>query len=614
MVRYYVPLTRKDIMARNRYFEDEQLSESFKGKMLKKALFYIRPYKKTVAGIMLLMFFMGFVALIPPLCNRYLIDNVFGALDPNLKMAAAVIGAWILVGVSDVIYTFFRSRIMARTGYKIVRDMRRDIYKHLQTLAFDYYDSRPAGKILVRVTNYIDDLAGVFSSAILTLIIDTVKMCLVMIWLVILEPRLAVVAACMVLPLAAALFTIYHFLHKRSGFCRNKHSNRTAYLAESIQGTFVIKAFNRAEINGNINDEMTRSHNKAFRKFIRMNETIWPTMDFFWTLAIIGVYAVTLWLIFQGVNDGSGVINGISIGVLASFISYMGMFVAPMNNIAAVFQQVATASSNMERIFDIKATEPSIFDKKGAVDLPPIKGDVCFDNVTFAYEKGHNVLENMCLDVPAGKCIALVGPTGAGKSTVVNLLSRFYDVSGGSVAVDGHDISGVTLNSLRTQVGVMMQDSFIFSGTIMENIRFGRPDATDAECIAAAEAVFANEFIERLPDRYMQKTSEQGSTMSTGERQLLSFARTVLADPRILILDEATSSVDSETETKIQAALDILLKNRTSFVIAHRLSTIKKADCILYIADKGIKEAGTHEQLMERKGLYYELATGSHGK
>ena len=594
-------------MARNRYFEDEQLSEKFNGKMLKRALFYVKPYKKTVAWILVLMFVMGFVALLPPLFNNILIDRVFSGQDNYIKIAIAVIGAWVFVGASDVIYTFFRSRIMARTGYKIVRDMRRDVYKHLQTLAFDYYDSRPAGKVLVRVTNYIDDLAGIFSSAVLALIIDSVKLFLLMGWLFILKWQLALVALIFVIPLVVSIFTLRNLIQKRAGTVRNKHSNRTAYLAESIQGTFVIKAFNRSKINLSVNDEMTSVHNKAFYKLARANHFMWPIMDFFWTMAGIAVYAVTLWII-SGAKSPE--LSGISIGLMAAFVSYMGMFVAPINNIAAVFQQIAAASSNMERILDIKATQPSIFDKKDAYELPPIKGDVRFDNVTFAYEKGHNVLENMCLDVPAGKCIALVGPTGAGKSTVVNLLSRFYDVTRGSVTVDGHDISGVTLNSLRTQVGVMMQDSFIFSGTIMENIRFGRPDATDAECIAAAEAVFANEFIERLPDKYKQKTNEQGSTMSTGERQLLSFARTVLADPKILILDEATSSVDSETETKIQAALDVLLKNRTSFVIAHRLSTIKKADCILYIADKGVKEVGTHEQLMEKNGLYYQLATG----
>jgi ATP-binding cassette subfamily B protein len=400
-------------------------------------------------------------------------------------------------------------------------------------------------------------------------------------------------------------------MHKKAIVYRNKVSNRTAYIAENINGTFVTKAFNRADINCQLYGELNRNVVKTWSGFIRFNELLWPAMDFFYSIALCAVYFIVLYLCLAVPFPDSGVVtylNGISIGVMGGFIGYLGMFVGPLNNIANMVQHISVATSNIERILELRDTPPSVTDRADSADLPSIEGSVRFDHVDFAYEKGHNVLEDLCLDVPAGKCIALVGPTGAGKSTIVNLLSRFYEPTSGTVSIDGHDVCAVSLHSLRSQVGVMMQDSFIFSGTIMENIRFGRPDATDAECIAAARTVFADEFIEKLPNGFYQKTAEQGAGLSTGERQLLSFARTVLSDPKILILDEATSSVDSETETKIQAALDVLLQGRTSFIIAHRLSTIKKADCILYISDKKILEAGTHEQLMAEKGYYYKLA------
>ncbi|MDR1094717.1 MAG: ABC transporter ATP-binding protein/permease [Clostridiales bacterium] len=590
---------------RNRFFEDERLDERFKGRMVFRILRYVKPYRKTIAFIFALMLAMGFVALLPPMFNRIIIDGVFAKQPAYVRLAVGIMLAWASVAAADVTYTFFRSRIMAKTGYKIVRDIRRDVFYNLQKLAFDYYDSRPAGKILVRVTNYVDDLANIFSSVIIGMVVDIIKMLLVTVWLVILDPRLALVTLGAMIPLCAAFFSIYHFLHKRSGDYRNKVSNRTAYIAENINGSFVTKAFGRAQTNTEIYDGLNKECNRRWRRFIRLNETLWPTMDFFYSAAVVGTYLLVLYL---ALGD-EATRNGMSIGLLSGFIGYMGMYVGPLNNIASQFQSLSLASSNAERIFEVMSTEPSVFDKPDAYRLPPITGAVEFEDVTFAYEKGRPVLENLTLSVPAGKCVALVGPTGAGKSTVVNLLSRFYDATGGRVLVDGHDVAGVTLQSLREQVGVMMQDTFIFGGTVMENIRFGRPSASDAECVEAAKTVSASDFIEKFSDKYAHVLAEQGAGLSVGEKQLLCFARAVVADPKILILDEATSSVDSETEAKIQSALNALLKGRTSFVIAHRLSTIKRADCILFIANKNIAEAGTHEQLMEKHGLYYELAT-----
>ena len=300
-------------------------------------------------------------------------------------------------------------------------------------------------------------------------------------------------------------------------------------------------------------------------------------------------------------------LGGLTPGSVISFISYAGMLSAPLNEIATYLQEISSAVSNLESVMDILEVEPTVEDDENAQMLPPVQGDVKFENVYFSYENAHIILENINFEVPKGKMVALVGPTGSGKTTIVSLLSRFYNVDSGTIYVDGHDISKVTLYSLRKQIGVMMQDSFIFSGTIIDNIRYGKPDATDEQCIEAAKQVGADAFISKLPDGYYTKTIEQGSRLSTGERQLISFARVLLTDPKILILDEATASIDTETENLIKDALNVILDGRTSFVIAHRLSTIEKADCIFYIANHTIAEAGTHAQLMAKKGYYYEL-------
>lgn len=596
-------------MARNRYFEDEKLEAKFNGKMIKKALKFTVPHKKLIVTMIIMMLIMSFIALLPPMINSFIIDYVItqkGVLGINwIQLGIILVLVWAMVVFSDVIFGFFRTFMMSRTGHRIVHDMRDKAYCHLQTLAFDYYDSRPAGKILVRITNYLDELANVFSVAVINLIVEIIKVTLILVWLFILDYRLASVVFIAIIPMGIILMVLHRRLMKRHRIVRNKVSNRTAYVAENIQGTFVTKAFNRATLNTAIYDDLNRQANKGWVRVIHLNEFFFPTLDGFFYLGLMAVYGVAIYLATSTAGMGT-----LSLGKLISFIMYMGMFSGPLNNIANVVQQLSSASSNLERVFQVMDTPPSIFDAPDAQVLPEIKGDVKFENVTFAYDKGHNILENFNLEVPCGKMIALVGPTGAGKSTVVNLLSRFYDVSEGKVSIDGYDIAKVNLHSLRSQVGVMMQDSFVFSGTIIDNIRYARPDATDAECIEAAQKVKADDFISKLPDGFYTKTIEQGAGLSTGERQLLSFARVVLTDPKILILDEATSSIDTQTEELIKNALDTILIGRTSFVIAHRLSTIRKADCILYIANKGIAEAGTHEDLMKLKGSYYRLVTG----
>ncbi|MBE7043885.1 MAG: ABC transporter ATP-binding protein, partial [Ruminococcaceae bacterium] len=350
--------------------------------------------------------------------------------------------------------------------------------------------------------------------------------------------------------------------------------------------------------NEQIYDELNDACAFTWLKAYRLNQLFLPCVDIVGILGTTATYFVG-WLLLGR--------ESMTLGTIFAFAGYITRFWQPINNMSVIYNQMLTAMANLERIFDVMETEPDIKDAQDAYELPEIKGDVTFDNVVFGYEEGQTILNNVSFQVKSGETVALVGPTGAGKTTVVNLISRFYDIRSGQVMIDGHDVSKVTLHSLRSQMGIMMQDSFVFEGTIMENIRYGRLDATDEECIAAAKAIYADGFISKLPQGYYTRVSERGSELSAGERQLLSFARVVLSDPKILILDEATSSIDTETERTIQKALNELLKGRTSFIIAHRLSTIKQADCIMCIAEQGIKEAGNHEELLQKKGMYYQL-------
>ena len=593
-------------MARNRYYEDEKTVYKFSGKSVKKALKFCVPYRKIIITMTVMMLVMSFVSLLPTMINSYIVDYVIGkkgafGLD-WLTLAAVLVGAYALAVIGNAVFSYFRTLHMTKAGHAIVRDMRYSAFTRLQKLAFDYYDSRPSGKILVRVTSYLDELAGVFSNSVMMLVVDFAKIIIIAAWLFIIDYRLATIVLVVTVPMSVCILLIRKTLSRRRRAYRNKRSNRTAYIAENIQGNTVTKLFNRVDKNVGIEKGLNAEVLGRWNSITHVNELHFPIMEGFSYIGLGLVYAVVIYMVTSGLGLGT-----LTMGKLISFISYMGMLSFPLNDMANILQQITMATSNLESVFEVIETEPTVCDKEGAEELPPIEGDVSFRDVTFGYEPSHPVLDHVSFDVPKGKTVALVGPTGAGKTTVVSLISRFYDVGAGTITIDGHDISRVTLYSLRRQVGVMMQDSFIFSGTIIDNIRYARPEATDEQCIAAAKLVSADEFIRKLPDGYYTKTSEQGGGLSTGERQLISFARVVLTDPKILILDEATSSIDTHTEESIRKALDVILAGRTSFVIAHRLSTIRKADCIFYIADKGIAEAGTHAELMEKKGKYYAL-------
>ncbi|MCL1945316.1 MAG: ABC transporter ATP-binding protein/permease [Firmicutes bacterium] len=592
---------------KNTFFEDEELVSKFDGQMLKKTLRYSVPYRRIVVWMLVGMLVVGFLSLLPAMLNRYIQDYIIlqqGMWGLSWQgFLVVLLVSWGSIVLMDIAFSFCRILFMSKVGHGIVRDIRRDVYVNLQKLSFDYYDSRPMGKTLVKVTSYLDEVSQVFGSAILSAMVDTLKIMLILVWLFVLDWRLAIVVFVIMIPMSFLLFRLRISVMRQGRDLRNKESNRTAFIAENIQGVLITKAFNRAEQNVKAYDVVQADCVKSRAKLVALNELFYPVADGFFRLGMIVVYGVSL-AIIMGIWQGLGTVT---VGILVAFVTYLSMVSNPINNIALVLQQVINAMSNLERVYEVAETQVTIKDKENAYDLPPIVGNISYKDVTFEYEDDKPILQNINIEVDAGKMIALVGPTGAGKTTVVSLLSRFYDVKSGVVEIDGHNIANVKLNSLRKQVGVMMQDSFIFSGTILDNIRYARPTASLDECIEAAKKVYAHDFIENLPEGYYTKTLEQGVGLSSGEKQLLSFARVVLTDPKVLILDEATSNIDTDTEIKIKQALDKILQGRTSFVIAHRLSTIKKADCILYIDNKGIAEAGTHEQLMSKKGLYYKL-------
>lgn len=592
-------------MARNRYYEDEKTKKLSKSQ-LRHALKFVVPYRKLLSVLFILMILITFISMLPPMINGLIVDNVIPkktVLGMDYKtLSVVLIAAYVLAVVTDTVFSYFRQFYMTKVGHSIVHDIRYATYEHLQKLAFDFYDSRPNGKILVRVTSYLDELANVFSSSIIMLILDAVKVVAILIWMCVIGSWLTLIMLAAVIPMVILVNLIRRSLEKRRREYREKRSNRIAYIAENIQGSSVTNAFNRNERNTEIYDELNKEERNKWCRVTHINELHFPTMSGFFYIGIIAVYAVVVYMATNKLGLG-----GLTPGSVISFISYAGMLSAPLNEIATYLQEISSAVSNLESVMDVLEVEPTVVDAEDAQTLPPVKGDVKFENVYFSYENAHIILEDINFEVPQGKMVALVGPTGSGKTTIVSLLSRFYNVDSGTIYVDGHDISKVTLYSLRKQIGVMMQDSFIFSGTIIDNIRYGKPDATDEQCIEAARQVGADTFISKLPDGYYTKTIEQGSRLSTGERQLISFARVLLTDPKILILDEATASIDTETENLIKDALNVILAGRTSFVIAHRLSTIEKADCIFYIANHTIAEAGTHAQLMAKKGYYYEL-------
>lgn len=582
-------------MARNKYDIDEELQEGFNFSHLKRLTKYMKPYKNKITISVVLMLISSFVSLLGPYLIKIALDDIIPSGNLINLIILSLIYALSLILVS----AFMKQRIltMGEVGQDILVDMRNDLFVNLQTLPFSYYDSRPHGKILVRVVNYINSLSDLLSNGFVNLIADTVTLLITIIFMFCLDYKLALISLIALPVLIAVMMSLKKAQRLANQKLSSKQSNMNAYVHESINGIKVTQSFSREEENMKIYEDVCKQYSDSWIDSVKLNFLVWPSIDIISVASISLIYLFGI-LIFD---------SSIKVGVLVAFIGYVWRFWAPITNIGNFYNTIINAMAYLERIFETMDEKPLIHDEPNAKILPSIEGHVEFKNVTFMYEEDNPILKNIDMNINSGESIALVGPTGAGKSTIVSLISRFYDINEGEILIDGINIKDVTLKSLRQQMGIMLQDSFIFSGTIMDNIRYGKLDATDEEVIEAAKIVQAHEFIMEFENGYYTEVNERGSRLSVGQRQLISFARALLADPKILILDEATSSIDTQTELLLQKGLDELLKGRTSFIIAHRLSTIKNSSRIMYIDDGRIVECGTHDELMSLKGHYYNL-------
>ncbi len=583
-------------MRRNTYGEDEQLETPFNFRHLLRAGVYVKRYRVKMIVALLLSIVAAGTGLLAPMITQYTLDVVIP--EKNKEMLLLLVGTLVGVILISIVFSTIRARIMTAVGQDIIFDIRSDLFRHLQELSFQYYDDRPHGKILIRVVNYVNSVSDMLSNGIINVILECLNMVFIVIFMFIVDVQLSFVVLAGVPVLM--LFMMFIKKHQRKAWQRvsNKNSNLNAYLQENISGARVTQIFTREEENAEIFDNLSLQCQDAWMEAVKYSNLVWPGIDNVSVWVRAAIYIVGLLLIGP---------ETVTLGVIVAISSYAAHFWQPILNLGNLFNNFINNIAYLERIFETLDEPATVRDKEGARELPELRGAVDFENVCFSYEEGKEVLSNVSFHVEPGESIALVGPTGAGKSTIVNLISRFYEVNSGSVKVDGVDVADVTLESLRSQMGIMMQDSFIFSGTIADNIRYGKLDATEEEIRAAASTVCADAFIQTTTDGYETEVKERGSLLSQGQRQLISFARTLISDPKILILDEATSSIDVQTEKALQQGLDAMLKGRTSFIIAHRLSTIKNCDRIMYIDRGGIVECGNHDELMAKKGEYYKL-------
>jgi ATP-binding cassette, subfamily B, multidrug efflux pump len=593
------------------YKEERVFEKPFEWRQAVRLWQFIKPYRPLVATGVLFMTLATLARLAIPLLiakavDLALRDGVQGwswwnewlrpfEREERLFWIAGVMAAVHLVGWGA---NYLRIRITNRVGQHALYDLRQKLFSHIQTLSFKFFDGRPAGAILVRVTNDVNSLQDLFTNGIISLVQDLFTLVGIVIIMFSLNAPLALVCFLFLPFMITVTGRLRNQIRRGWQLVRIKQSRMTAHVAEAIQGIRVTEAFVQEEENKEFFQQMNADNRRSWIDVLTQNAYFQPIVEMMAATGTMVVY----WYGTTILRDG-----GITVGLLFAFVAYLGNFWEPIQRLTQLYGNVLVAMASSERIFEYLDTKPTVSEEQAVTQLPPIEGRVELEDVVFQYEEGRVALNGVSLHVEPGQTVALVGHTGAGKTSIINLLCRFYDVTEGAVRFDGHDVRQVTLESLRRQIGVVLQDTFIFSGTIMENIRFGRLDATDEEVIAAATAARAHEFIGRLPDGYQTEVKERGARLSMGERQLLSFARALLADPRILILDEATASIDTRTELLIQEALQKLLKGRTSFVIAHRLSTIRGADLIVVLDHGKVIEQGTHVELMKRKGTYHGL-------
>lgn len=586
-------------MARNKFDVDENLESPFDIRHLKRALIYVKKYRAKMILALSLSAASVIIGLFAPVITQYALDNSIPNKNiPQLLLMAALLALTIIV---SVIFATIRSRIMTAVGQDIIFDIRTDLFEHLQRLSFEYYDSRPHGKILVRVINYVNSVSDILSNGIINFVLEIFNLVFIVIFMFAMHWQMALVIMAGVPLLALIIGLIKNRQRKAWQEVSNKGSNLNAYLHEGLVGAKVTQLFVREEENAEIYGKLSEAYREKWMKAVTYNILLWPSVDTISAIISAAIYFCGLLVI--------GPAN-ISLGTIVAMGGYASRFWQPIMNLSNLFNSFVNGVSYLERIFETMDEPVKVKDKENAAEMGSIKGNVTFENVSFSYDESAEILHELSFDIKAGESVALVGPTGAGKTTIVNLISRFYDTTGGRVLIDGRDISEVTLKSLRSQMGIMLQDSVIFSGTVEDNIRYGKLDATTEEIKRAVKTVRAEEFIESMGG-LSAPIIERGASLSQGQRQLIAFARTLLSDPKILILDEATSAIDAKTEKLLQDGLDILLEGRTSFIIAHRLSTIRNCDKIMYVSNKGITECGTHDELIAKKGDYYKLYTAS---
>ena len=580
----------------NNIEKDEEIVRRSKKEIIIRLMAYLKPYKAKSMIVILLMILVMLCNVVNPYLLQQAID--VHVVNKDINGILLIGGLLLIINIFAWIASKIRWTMISKRTNNILVNIRHELYEHIQKLSFDFFDNRPVGKILARVVGDVNALKNLFNQSIQTLIPELLSLICVAIAMFILNIKLAMACIILLPFLTIAMFYIEIHSRKRWEVFRNKRSNLNGFTHEDFSGIKVVQAFANEKNTEKNFRKMVKEQKEAFLNAVRLNDCFWPLVELSWGIGTLIVFAVGYRLILSG---------EIQVGKLIAFSMYTGMFWRPIMNLSSFYNTLITNFAAADRIFDILDQEPDIENIGKAPKMNRIEGKVEFRNIDFSYNVGGKVLNNINFKVNPGDKIALVGATGSGKTTIISLLSRFYDPTDGEILVDGKNIKYVDLYSYRSQMGIMLQDTFLFSSTIMENIRYGRLDATDEEVINAAKAVNAHEFIMKLENGYDTEVNERGSRLSLGQRQLVSFARALLANPRILILDEATSNIDTQTEMLVQKGIEKLIKGRTSFVIAHRLSTIRDCDKILVISDGEIIEAGTHDELLRNKGMYYDL-------
>jgi ATP-binding cassette subfamily B multidrug efflux pump len=582
------------------YEDDEVLEKPFDWSVLSRLSVYLKPYYSKMIPVIFLMLYGAATKLAVPFLISLAIDKVIDPDTGNGDISFLAVFAGTILGlyVIQLFTNRVRIRITNIIGQRVISDIRNQLFTHIQRLSFRFFDKRPAGSVLVRITNDVNALQDLFTNGVVNILIDIVLLFGIVILLLVLNFKLGL-AVMFTVPL---MFIISTALRKRIRRAwqdvRMKQSRINSHLNECIQGIKVTQAYTQEKENIAFFNEMNTSNRLSWNLASGLNQIFTPILEITGGIGYFILFWYGAYLVQQG---------ELSLGLFVAYATYISHFWEPINRLGQMYSQLLIAMASSERIFEFMDERPSVEEKESAIDLPVIHGDIKFNHIVFEYEKGRPALKDVDLEVKAGQSIALVGHTGSGKSTIINLLCRFYDPVQGSCHIDGYDLRDVSIQSLRSQIGIVLQDTFIFSGSIRDNIRFGRLNATNEEIEQAARAVHAHDFISRMPYGYDTQVEERGNVLSMGQRQLISFARALLADPRILILDEATASIDTETEVKIQSALKVLLEGRTSFIIAHRLSTIRHADLIAVLDHGTIMEQGTHQELIEKKGIYHGL-------